>query len=220
MAVAGPFEGYAGDVIDEDGETVRAALLLFGRPEILEFATVDLAEEAEPNEAGVRRWARQSFDRWIAAKLVSYWEGESDLSSSERYHGAMRLRRDLEDRLRPEIDAFTAEISHAIKSRPDEAVEVTFMRYSERWLRREEDASEVFVSLHTDDRRWLTLDSTVATCANAAGVPHRARAEATDGEEVRSLFATLEHWKEAASVLRTAHLRVLHSRARRPKPRP
>ncbi len=216
VVVAGPLQGYAGDVVDEDADTVRMALLLFGRPEIVELSAADL--EAEPGAAreGVRRWARQSCERSIAAKLVMFWEEESPLEPAERYRAAAHLRRELEDRAGPEIDAFAAELSDAMTARPDEAVESTFMRHSARWQRREEEASEVFIALFTDHRRWLTLDATVAKCTRAAGVDHRARTDATDAEQARMLLATLERWEETTSVLRTAHMRILRRRVRRP----
>ena len=126
VVVAGPLEGYAGDVVDDDGDTVRVALLLLGRPEIVEFSVEDLAPEAG-TAVGVRRWARQSFERSIAAKLVMFWEEASQLEPAERYRAAAHLRRELEDRAAPEIDAFAAELSDAMTARPDEAVESAFV---------------------------------------------------------------------------------------------
>lgn len=216
VVVAGPLQGFAGDVVDEDADTVRVALLLFGRPEIVELSAEDLEVEPGAAREGVRRWARQSFERSIAAKLVMFWEEGSQLEPAERYRAAAHLRRELEDRAGPEIDAFAAELSDAMTARPDEAIESTFMRHGARWQPREEEASEVFMALFTDHRRWLTLDATLATCARAAGVDRRARAEPTDGEQARTLLATLQRWEDATSLLRTAHMRILRRRVRRP----
>jgi len=214
VVVAGPLQGYAGYALDDEGDTVRAALLVFGRPEIVALSTEDLAE-AGPTHAGVRGWARQSFDRWVAAELVSYWERASNLGGSERHQAAVALRRELEDQVAPEIDAFAAAISDAMTSRADEAVEAMFSRHSEHWLRREEEASDLFSSLHTDDERWLKLDAAIASCARAAGIDHRAHCDATDGEEARKLRATLERWDEATSILEKARARTLRIRSRR-----